>query len=136
MKPFLFSVLFLCSFLFGELVQAADLDKGKTALVRGDYATALTELRPLAEQGDSTAQYYLGVMYKEGQGVTANDALSQQWLTKSAENGEAQAQMMLGMMYHFGSGVEEDMDTARKWYQLAADQGLEEAQTVLVIIAE
>ncbi|WP_085909117.1 tetratricopeptide repeat protein [Kiloniella majae] len=136
MKQLLLPAIFLCSFLLGSLVQAADLGKGKAALVKGDYATALTELRPLAEQGDSTAQYYLGVMYKEGQGVAVDEELSHEWLTKSAENGDAQAQMMLGMMYHFGSGVEENMDTARKWYQLAADQGLEEAQTVLVIIAE
>ncbi|WP_053005695.1 tetratricopeptide repeat protein [Kiloniella spongiae] len=136
MEQFLCLAFFLCSFVVGGLVQAADLDKGKSALIKGDYTTALTELRPLAEQGDRTAQYYLGVMYKEGQGVAVDDTLSHQWLTKSAENGDAQAQMMMGMMYHFGSGVEENMDTARKWYQLAADQGLEEAQTVLVIIAE
>ncbi|WP_052741705.1 tetratricopeptide repeat protein [Kiloniella litopenaei] len=136
MKQFIVRAFFLYSFLFGNLVQAADLDKGKTALIRGDYPAALTELTPLAEQGNATAQYYLGVMYKEGQGVAPDDELSHQWLTKSAVNGEAQAQMMLGMMYHFGSGVEENMDTARKWYKMAADQGLEEAQTVLVIIAE
>ncbi len=136
MKSFFAFLLIFIALIFSSPLQAADLDKGKTALIRGDYAAALTELTPLAEQGNATAQYYLGVMYKEGQGVAVDDAVSHQWLTKSAESGEAQAQMMLGMMYHFGSGVEENMDTARKWYQLAADQGLEEAQTVLVIIAE
>ena len=41
---------------------AADLDKGVAALKVGDFATALTELRPLAEQGNATAQYNLGWM--------------------------------------------------------------------------
>ncbi|WP_417454691.1 hypothetical protein [Kiloniella sp.] len=67
MKQFIVRAFFLCSFLFGNLVQAADLDKGTTALIRGGYPAALTELTPLAEQGNATAQYYLGVMYKEGQ---------------------------------------------------------------------
>ena len=30
----------------------ADFDDGKAAYERGDYATALQELRPLAEHGD------------------------------------------------------------------------------------
>ncbi len=36
---------------------------------RGDYPTALRELRPLAEQGVAEAQFLLGVMYHYGQGV-------------------------------------------------------------------
>ena len=36
-------------------VLAADLQAGWDAYHRGDYATALEELRPLAEQGDASA---------------------------------------------------------------------------------
>ena len=35
----------------------AGFDEGFAALKRGDYATALREWRPLAEQGDAGAQY-------------------------------------------------------------------------------
>ena len=41
----------------------ADLQKGQTAYDRGDYATALREWKPLAEQGNAEAQLYLGWMY-------------------------------------------------------------------------
>ncbi len=41
----------------------AGFDEGVEAYDRGDYETALKELRPLAEQGDADAQYNLGVMY-------------------------------------------------------------------------
>ncbi len=44
----------------------ADFDKGLTAAKRGDYATALREWTPLAEQGHVEAQYNLGVMYYKG----------------------------------------------------------------------
>ena len=128
--------LFLFCLSFAAPVLSADFEKGEEALIRGDYAAALEELTPLAEQDNAKASFYLGVMYKEGQGVVANDALAHEWLLRAAELGEAQAQLILGMMYHFGSGVPENMDTAKKWYQLAADQGLEEAQGILKIIAE
>src|SRR5512141_852563 len=39
----------------------ADFEAGMDANTRGDYATALREWRPLAEQGDALAQYNLGV---------------------------------------------------------------------------
>ncbi len=136
MKRLFASVLFLFSLSLTAPVLSADFQKGENALSRGDFAAALEELMPLAEQGNAKAMYYLGVMYKEGQGVTANDELAHKWLVLSGEQGEAQAQLILGMMYHFGSGVPENMDTAKKWYQLAADQGVEEAQSILKIIAE
>ena len=50
--------------------QTGDHAKGLDAAQRGDYATALKEFKPLAEQGDAIAQHNLGVMYGRGQGVT------------------------------------------------------------------
>ena len=44
----------------------ADYDDGMAAYDRGDYATALQEWRPLAEQGHADAQYNLGMMYDKG----------------------------------------------------------------------
>ena len=38
----------------------ADYQKGFKAHQRGDYATALREWTPLAEQGDASAQFSLG----------------------------------------------------------------------------
>ena len=52
---------------------SADFQKGITAYKRGDYATALREWTPLAEQGDTTAQFNLGEMYEEGLGALQND---------------------------------------------------------------
>ena len=47
----------------------ADFDKGLIAAQNGDFATALREWTPLAEQGDASAQFNLGVMYRNGKGV-------------------------------------------------------------------
>ena len=51
---------------------AQDFQKGLAADKRGDYATAIREWRPLAEQGNADAQYNLGVMYDNGHGVPQN----------------------------------------------------------------
>ena len=48
---------------------AADIDKGLAAYEAGDFATALAEWKPLAEQGDAAAKYNLGVMHAIGKGV-------------------------------------------------------------------
>ncbi len=44
----------------------ADFKAGVEAYQRGDYATALTEFRPLAQQGVASAQFGLGFMYHQG----------------------------------------------------------------------
>ncbi len=46
----------------------AGVDEGVAALKRRDYATALREWRPLAEQGDAKAQSNLGLMDERGLG--------------------------------------------------------------------
>ena len=45
---------------------SADFEKGLDAYDSGDYATALREWKPLAEQGIVSAQFNLGQMYRKG----------------------------------------------------------------------
>ena len=47
----------------------AGLEAGLAAYERGDYDTALREIRPLAEEGDARAQSRLDTMYIKGEGV-------------------------------------------------------------------
>ncbi len=77
-------------------------------------------LRPLAEQGNASAQYNLGVMYYVGQGVKQDYAKALAWYRKAAEQGNAGAQYDLGMMFHEGQGVSPDDVLAYKWIDLAA----------------
>lgn len=69
-----------------------DLEKGLAAAQSGDFATALKEWRPLAEQGNLTAQNNLGLMYERGQGVTQDLAEAVNWYRKAARQGYAGAQ--------------------------------------------
>ena len=110
-------------------VWSADFEKGWDAYEKGDYATALREWEPLAEQGDVSAQYNLGLMYHSGEGVPKDYKTAHKWFSHAAaEQGDAVAQYNLGQMYRNGQGVPRDYSTAFKWYSLAAEQGYVLAQ--------
>ncbi len=78
---------------------AQDIDKGKEAAFRGDYATALAELRPLAEQGHAEAQYTLANLYRDGRGVTRDDEQAVVLYQRAAEGGFWSAALELGLLY-------------------------------------
>ena len=107
---------------------SADFQKGVDAYNRGDYATALREWKPLAQQGHADAQFNLGVMYEKGRGVPQDDKTAVKWLTLAAKQGDARAQYNLGWMSDKGRGTPQDYKNALKWYRLAAEQGYAPAQ--------
>ena len=97
-------------------------DEGAAAYERGDYETAVKEWRSAAEQGNAAAQFQLGVMYANGQGVPQDYAEAVKWWRLAAEQGDAVAQLLLGTMYANGRGVAQDYVLAHMWFNLAAAQ--------------
>ncbi len=81
------------------------VEHGFEAYKRGDFSNALRIFRLAAEQGDSTAQYNLGVMHYYGQGVPQDFREAVKWYRKSAEQGLSEAQHNLGVSYDDGQGV-------------------------------
>jgi TPR repeat protein len=120
--------LILLAVLLWPVGAVADLAAGLEAAKRGDFATAMREWRPLAEQNNAKAQFNLGLMYAQGDGVPEDDAEAVRWYRLAAEQGYASAQLNLGLMYGKGEGVPEDKAKAVKWYRLAAKQGKARAQ--------
>ena len=117
-------------------VVAQDFEKGLAAAQAGDFATALKEWKPLAEAGNASAQYNLGLMYSNGEGVLQDYKEAIKWYRLAAEQGTAKAQYNLGIMYDNGRGVLQDYAEAVKWYRLAAEQGHAKAQNNLGIMYE
>jgi len=72
-------------------VARADFEDGVKAARQGDYATALKEWKLLAEQGHASAQYNLGVMYANGQGVPQDYIQAHMWWNLSAAQGDKDA---------------------------------------------
>ena len=98
------------------------------AYQRGDYAAALREFRPLAERGDVLAQYKLGLMYNNGEGVAADYQEAVNWFYRAASLGYAPAQSSLGVKFEKGQGVERDYAQAVEWYRHGAKQDYAIAQ--------
>ncbi len=96
-------------------------EAGLDAFNEGDYTTALNTFRPLAEQGEAQAQFKLGVMYHQGQGVPQDYAEAMKWYRLAAEQGFALAQSNLGGMYISSHGVGQDYQEAAQWFQRAAN---------------
>jgi len=129
-----FTITFVLSIICLAVPAWADFQAGMDASTSGDYATALHEWRPLAEQGNALAQYNLGVLYRKGRGVPQDDVLARQWYAKAAAQGLAKAQFSLGTLYFNGEGAPKDYQQALRWFRLAADQGEALAQTKMAII--
>ena len=89
MNRLLILPVLLLTLLLGTPAFSADFQKGVTAAQSGDYATALRELTPLAKQGDADAQYNLGLMYRNGQGVPQDYKTAVKWYRLAAEQGDA-----------------------------------------------
>ncbi len=106
---------------------AASFQEGVDAYGKGNYAVALEKFKPLAESGDARAQFNLGVMYRQGQGVAQDDKEAVAWWNKAAELGHVEAQDNLGLRYARGQGVAQDWVQADKWFTIAASSGNETA---------
>lgn len=76
--------------------------------------------RKAAEQGDATAQYFLGSGYDYGEGTPQDYEQAVMWYRKSAEQGNLGAQFQLSCMYAIGRGVPVDFVLAYMWANLAA----------------
>jgi len=111
------------------VVRNMQLDQATAALKTSDYTTALKKLQPLAQLGDSHAQYLLGQMYAFGWGVPRNDDAAIEWFRRAAMWSEgltdpaAAAEYYVGESYRDGRGVRKDVDEANKWMRRAADGG-------------
>ncbi|MDH3689087.1 MAG: SEL1-like repeat protein [Gammaproteobacteria bacterium] len=110
------------------------LADGVRAYYGGDYETALSKFKPLAEQGNAMAQCLLGAMQHNGEGVPPNFQKGLRWLRLAAEQGSAEAQTHLGVIYYNGEGVPQSYREAFRWLRLAAEQGSDEAQSHLGVI--
>ena len=127
MANFIFSVMYLTASLLllgmHGTAQVQNPSPYELYLAAKDgSSTSLQRLTELAEQGDADAQFDLGVMYENGEGVRKNAVRAASWYRKAADQGSAEAQNNLGTMYEIGSGVQESLRQAMALYRKAADQ--------------
>lgn len=88
----------------------------------GELDKAYSCCKSAAEKGYADAQFYLGVCYSIGRGVTENDQEAIKWFKKAAEQDHVDAQYNLGFYYQHGHAVNQDYKEAIKWFQGSDEQ--------------
>ena len=91
-------------------------------------AKEIKELENKAEQGDADAQFSLGRIYSQGEGVKQDYVKARKWYEAAAAQGNAAAQNNLGAMYFDGKKARQDYAKAQEWWEKAAAQGHGTAQ--------
>jgi len=81
------------------------------------YEESSTELQKRAKNGDSQAQYELGIRYESGAwDVTQDNTQALEWITKAAEEGNPVAMDTLADIYRHGDlGLAVDTKKAQLW---------------------
>jgi hypothetical protein len=149
----------LCSFLCLSLLSyfvfpifsyADQLEEAKAAIQNEDFIKASELLRPLAEENNAEAQFLLGSLYVNGQGVEKDDTEGLSWVMKAARlgydeamlraisicldlatQGDATAIYNLGYMCLHGWGGEQDPNVCIGWLERAAKSGHDHSAKVL-----
>jgi len=93
--------------------------KGKKENNNKNDDPVLALYQPAAENGDPEAQYNLGLLYLEGNGVKKNEKLGAEWIQKAADQGHIAAKKKLAWCYLYGRGVKQNLSQGLKLSQEA-----------------
>lgn len=126
--------LFLIPGLLLSVANAAPaaFESGMNALLEGHYAKAFCQWEPLANQGYAEAQYNMGWLYANGNGMNVDMQEATRWWGLAAEQGHADAQFAIGLAFTTGEGLGKDFKEASHWFLKAARQGHLDSRDILV----
>ena len=100
---------------------------GLESLQRGEAAQGYALLAPLAQQGDSRAQYLIGLLYAKGLHLPQKFEAARTWYILAAEQGHTGAQNNLGLMYKSGEGGPTSLVDSYAWFARASVAGDDKA---------
>lgn len=118
MRHFVFALVFLF-LIFPFTVFAQD--------------NGVSELAMAAQNGDREAQYLLGLMYFDGDGVTQDYKEAEKWWLAAAQRGLKEAQYSIGVFYSGHGEAPASLVNKRLayvWLRMAALQGVDGAEAV------
>lgn len=101
-----------------------------------DSARAAKLLSGAAARGDAEAQYYLGMLTRQGEGVEKDLNQAFNWFLAASEQGHVAAQYELSRAFSRGEGTALNTSAALHWLSEAASVGHAEAQFFMGLAAE
>lgn len=97
--------------------------EGKEAISNKEFQQAAALFRQAAELGDPEAQYNLGLLYMEGNGLKKDEKIAAGWIQKAADQGHNEALRKLAWCYLYGRGVRQSLAQSVKLSQKASGAG-------------
>ena len=92
------------------------------------YLSIPDECQVEAQKGNAIAQFILGFMYENGEGVPQDYKKAEKWYHKAAEQGDTDAQYNLGNLYdNENLGVAHDYVMSHMWFTIASVNGYQDA---------
>lgn len=86
----------------------------------GSRDSAIGWLKKSAAQGLPQAQYNLGLVFENGDGIPRSQTDATAWFRRAAMQGHTAAQTSLATQYMLGRGAPRDLAQAAMWYERAA----------------
>lgn len=123
-----------CEWSTGDSEQR--IQQGLDAVAAGNYGEAYWAWRPLADKGRPEAQYQLGWLYANGNGLRVDMAQAVDWWRKAAVRGHLDAEFAIGMAYlnGYGNSFPPDRPAALEWLGRAGGHGSEDAEDILIVL--
>src|SRR5437870_535528 len=109
MRPTILLLAPVLASLYAGMAFADPVEDGVDAALAGDFGTAIKLLDPAAGRGDARAEFFLGILYETGMGVTKDPTQAAKLYRLSAEQGLATAQNNLASLLADGNGVAQDL---------------------------
>lgn len=120
--------------LWAPASHADSMSKGMDAYQAGNFEEAYRIWHPMAEKGDANAQFNIGLMYRNGNGLKQDDRQALIWFSKAAQQGMLDAQYNTGLMFYEGRGVAVSKHEALEWWKLASNKGHAPSQYNLAVL--
>ena len=92
-----------------------------------DRDAAIEEMKQLAENGDTYAQYFLGTLYRDGGLLIPDSELARGWFYKAAQQGLVSAQYQMGKLLLSDDALVYDGKLGMEWLEYAAGNGSDAA---------
>jgi TPR repeat protein len=124
-------LLFALSSLFASVY-----DKAEYAYSQNRYKEVYTLLLPLYKKGDAKAAYRIGVMYRQGEGLTRNYNKSHKAYLVAANGGDVNAMGIVAFNYYKSIGVLPDFKKALFWWKKSARIGNKKSAYMLGYLYE
>ena len=119
---------------FNSLRLNTQMAQSKTIQIKSQIAQKVIYAKRAAAQGNVRAQFDLGLMYLQGNGVIKNERLAFNYFHKAARQNHVEAKFQMGLCFAQGRGVRKQSQLARYWFKLAAKSGHPKAMAYLASI--